>query len=96
MKNVFNLRRFATFGLVQTLDLRRGGVRVVAVLTVTFAVVGVIPRLVSQAQQSYVPAKVSTVSVQPSANGTVVSSVPTGGELVVELEAEPRIDDLEL
>lgn len=78
MKNAFNLKRSAIFSLVQETGLQLAGFRLVAVMALSFAIMGVAPHLVSQAQRSYVPSKVSNVSAQPSAGGTVVSIAADG------------------
>lgn len=72
MKKFFNKRRFATFCLVQKIGLQLDGFRLIAVMALSFAVVGVAPHLVSQAQSHNVPSKVWNVAAQPSAAGTVV------------------------
>ena len=73
MKNFLNPRRFATFSVVKKTGSRLVEVRLVAGLAVSLAVISVVPQMVSQAQGSYVPSRVSNVSAQPSASGTIVS-----------------------
>lgn len=73
MKKFFNKRRFATFCLGKKTGSRLAVVKFVAALVLMFAAVGIVPHLVSQAQKVHVPNKVSNVSAQPSAGGTVVS-----------------------
>jgi HEAT repeat protein len=53
-------------------------VRLVASLALALAFVSVVALMISQAQASYVPGKVSSVLAQPSANGTVVSVAAEG------------------
>lgn len=82
MKNFFNSSRSVSFvDLVQTLSRRQAEARVVAVLMLAFAVVGVAPHLVSQAQkstQSQGPNRVWDVSSQPAGAGTMVSIAADG------------------
>ncbi len=47
-------------------------------LALSLALISAVPQTVSQAQISYVPARVSTVSAQPSASGTVISIAANG------------------
>jgi HEAT repeat protein len=71
MKNYLKPIRFATFSLVKKNGSRTLQVRLVAALTLGFATFAFC-QLVSQAQ-TYLPNKLSNISTQPSANGTVVS-----------------------
>jgi HEAT repeat protein len=73
MKNFLNPRRFTTFSVVKKTGALLVEVRLVAGLAVSLAVISVVPQIVSQAQDAYVPSKVYNVSAQPSASGTVVS-----------------------
>ncbi|HEV7797029.1 MAG TPA: HEAT repeat domain-containing protein [Pyrinomonadaceae bacterium] len=72
MKNPFNLKRSAISSLGQKTGGQPAGLRLVAVLALLFAVMGLAPRLVSHAQRPRVPIKVWNVAAQPSAGGTVV------------------------
>lgn len=74
MKNLFNPRRFASFSVAQKTGSRLSEVRLVAASTLLLAAITVFTQVASQAQGSYVPSKVSNVSAQPSASGTLVSS----------------------
>jgi HEAT repeat protein len=71
MKNLFNLKRFATFCVVQKTG-SPAGLRLIALLVLSFAAAGVAPHLVSEAQKREVPSKVWSVAAQPSGDGTVV------------------------
>jgi HEAT repeat protein len=71
MKNSFNLKRFAIFSLFHLTRLL-AGYRLIPALAVSFAVLGVVPHLVSHAQRHDGPSKVWNVAAQPSADGTVV------------------------
>jgi HEAT repeat protein len=72
MKNLFNLKRCATFCLVQKTGVRLAGFRLIAVMALSFAALGVAPHLVSRAQKSPVPTKVWNVATQQSGDGMVV------------------------
>lgn len=72
MKNVFNLRRIAIFSLRPQPGLQLAGLRLIALLALSFAVASVASVLVSQAQRHGVPSKVWNVAAQPSGTGTVV------------------------
>jgi HEAT repeat protein len=72
MKNAFNLRRLTIYGLVAKTNVRMVRFRLVTLMTLLFVAVGAVPP--SQAQNSYVPpSRVSNVSAQTSASGTIVS-----------------------
>jgi HEAT repeat protein len=73
MKNAFNLRRFTIYGLDRKTNVRLVRFRLVTVTALVFLAIGVVPHSISQAQNSYVPSRVSNVSAQTSASGTVVS-----------------------
>lgn len=78
MKNFLNPGRFATFSVVKKTGSRLVEVRLVAGLAVSLAAISVVPQIVSQAQHSYAPVRVSSVSAQPSASGTVISIAANG------------------
>lgn len=71
MKNFFNLKRFATFCVIQKTG-SPARLRLVALLALAFAAAGVAPYLVSEAQKREIPSKVWSVAAQPSGDGTVV------------------------
>src|SRR6266542_3744544 len=73
MKNFLNPIRFATFSVVNKSGSRLVEVRLVAALALGFAAFAFFPQLASQAQTTYLPNKLSTVSTQPSGSGTLVS-----------------------
>ncbi len=77
MKNVSKSSRFVISSLVQS-SARRAGLRLFAVAFMAFAAAGLVPHLISQAQRSDVPSKVSNVAVQATDNGTVVSIAVDG------------------
>jgi HEAT repeat protein len=72
MKNLFHLKRSATFFVIQETGSRLAGFRLIAVMALLFAAAANAPHLVSQAQRSGVPAKVWNVAAQPSGEGMVV------------------------
>ena len=73
MKNFFNQVRFATFCVAQKTGSRLIEVRLTAASALLLVVITVFTQVASQAQESYAPSKVSDVSAQPFANGTLVS-----------------------
>lgn len=77
MKKFFNSSRSVSFvDLVQTLSRRQAEARLIAVLTLAFAVIVVTPHFVTQAQKS--PNRVWDVSSQPAGTGTMVSIAADG------------------
>jgi HEAT repeat protein len=78
MKIYFNLRRFVRSGLAQTLSRRQAEVRLAAVLLVAFAVIGMTPHFVSQAQKASGQNRVWDVSSKPAGSGTMVSIAADG------------------
>ena len=81
MKNLFNPKRFATFCVAQKTGSKSALVRLLALLALSFAVAGIAPHLVSEAQRREGPSKVWSVAAQPSGDGTVVritSDAPLG------------------
>lgn len=76
MKNL--LKPSATLSFAQRTGLSLVGFRLVAVLALSFAAIGVVPLLVSQAQKLDVSVTVRNVSSQGSSSGTVVSIVADG------------------
>ena len=78
MKIYSNLRRFVRSGLAQTLSRRQAEVRLAAVLLVAFAVIGMTPHFVSQAQKASVQNRVWDVSSKPAGSGTMVSIAADG------------------
>jgi len=76
MKNL--LKPSATLSLAERTGLPVVGFRLLAALTLLFAVIGVVPLLVSQAQKLDVPVKVSRIASQGSNSGTVVSIAADG------------------
>lgn len=73
MKNFLNPRRFTTLSVVKKTGSRLVELRLIAGLAVVLALISVGSQRVSQAQDSYFPGRVSSVSAQPSGNGTVIS-----------------------
>lgn len=79
MKNYFKSRRSVPFGLVRALSRRQAQARLIAALILAFAVIGVAPHFVSQAQKSNVaPNRVWDLSTQPAGAGTLVSIAADG------------------
>jgi len=76
MKNFSNLGRFIPLGLAQKFSRRQAKVRLIAVLILALAVIGVAPHFATQAQKS--ANRVWDVSSQPSGSGTIVSIAADG------------------
>lgn len=72
MKNFFNLKRFATFCVIQKTGSRLAAVRFAVGLALLLALAAAVPPLISLAQRQGAPGKVWNVAAQPSDAGTVV------------------------
>jgi HEAT repeat protein len=73
MKNFFSQKRFPNFCVAQKTGSRLLELRLTAASALLLVVITVFTQVASQAQGSYAPSKVTNVSAEPFANGTLIS-----------------------